>query len=41
MVIEAFIPEASVEAFDESVLGRFSSLDHLELNPMPEVGRQP
>ena len=35
MVIEALIPEASVEAFDESVLGRFSGLNHLELNPAP------
>ncbi len=35
MVIEAFVPEASVEAFDERILGRFSGLNHLELNPMP------
>ena len=34
VVIQAFIPEASIEALDERVLRRFASLNQLELNAM-------
>lgn len=34
MVVEALIPEASIEAFYEGVLGRFAGLNHLELDAM-------
>jgi hypothetical protein len=34
MVIQALIPEASVEALDERVLRGFAGLDQLELNAM-------
>lgn len=34
MVIQAFIPEATVEALDEGVLRGFAGLDQLQLNTM-------